>query len=196
MVPQRHDHSRIGLLGGSFNPAHEGHREISLAAMNLLGLEAVWWLVSPRNPLKDPESYMPYEERLWRARRMAQHPSIVISNFEERRRLLYTADTLEALTELWPDMRFVWLMGADSLETIHEWKDWRRIFELIPIAVFNRPGHETAPEASVAAKEFAAFRREGEEARALADAEPPAWAFFSQTANPASATDLRARWGI
>ena len=191
MVPQRHDQSKIGLLGGSFNPAHEGHREISLAAMKALDLDAVWWLVSPGNPLKDPSQYAPYEERLTRARRVADHSSIVVSNFEQRRNLQYTVDTLQALIDLWPDMRFVWVMGADSLETFHLWKDWRQIFSLAPIAVFNRPGHEQAAEESEAARDFAAFRLDGAAAKDLAGSEPPAWSYFGTTNNPASSTALR-----
>ncbi|MEE2691405.1 MAG: nicotinate-nucleotide adenylyltransferase [Pseudomonadota bacterium] len=191
MIPQRHAHSKIGLLGGSFNPPHRGHREISLAALDWLGLEAVWWLVSPGNPLKDPDGYMPYAERLWRARRVADHPRIVISNFEERRRLRYTVDTLQALSDLWPQIRFVWLMGADSLSTFHLWKDWKKIATLAPIAVFNRPGHEAAADTSEAAKELALFRLEEKDGAKLPDADPPAWAFYSATANPISSTALR-----
>lgn len=196
MIPQRHNQSRIGLLGGSFNPAHEGHREISLAALKALGLDAVWWLVSPGNPLKSVDDYAPYELRLAKARAVADHPLIVVSDFERRKDLQYTVDTLEALTAVWPDIEFVWLMGADSLETFDRWKDWRRIFALAPIAVFSRPGYETAAEDSVAAKEFALFRLEGDAARSLAEAEPPAWAYFSETANPQSSTLLRARESI
>lgn len=193
MVPPRHNTSLIGLLGGSFNPAHEGHREISIAAIERLGLDAVWWLVSPGNPLKETASYAPYEQRLAEARAIADHPLIVVSDFERRKHLQYTVDTIETLIALWPQMRFIWLMGADSLECFHHWKDWRRIFALAPIAVFNRPGHETAAEESPAAREFAAFRLEGAGAVTLVDAEPPAWAFFADTANPASSTRLRAR---
>lgn len=193
MIPQRHDQSKIGLLGGSFNPAHEGHREISLAAIDWLGLDAVWWLVTPGNPLKDAGHYAPYEQRLARARAVADHPAIIVSNFEERKGLRYTVDTLDVITAIWPDARFVWLMGADSLACLHEWKDWRRIFTTVPIAVFNRPGYEKAPAESVAAREFAAFRLDGRRAARLADAEPPAWAFFPDTANPESATRLRAQ---
>lgn len=181
----------IGLLGGSFDPAHEGHAHITREALRRFGLDAVWWLVSPGNPLKDPKEYAPYEARLAKARIVAADPSIVISDFERRKNLRYTVDTLETLTALWPEMRFVWLMGADSLETLHHWKDWRRIFALVPVAIFNRPGHEHAAEDSPAAREFAAFRREGASARALAEAEPPAWAFFDKPAIPLSSTQLR-----
>ncbi|MEX0644025.1 MAG: nicotinate-nucleotide adenylyltransferase [Parvularculaceae bacterium] len=186
---------KIGLLGGSFNPPHDGHREISLAALDWLGLDAVWWLVSPASPLKDAAAYAPYEIRLAKARALARHPQIVVSDFERRRDLQYTVDTIAALKDTAPSTRFVWLMGADGLASVHQWKDWRKIFLLAPVAVFNRPGFADAALASPSATEFAAFRIEAGEARALADAEPPAWAFFERTANPASSTAIRGRRG-
>lgn len=195
MIPQRHDASRVGLLGGSFNPAHDGHREISLLALKRLRLDAVWWLVSPGNPLKDESAYAPYEERLKRARKAAGHPRIIVSNFEERKGLQYTVDTLEALTALWPQIDFVWLMGADSLATFHRWRDWRRIANLAPIAVFNRPGFEEAWRAAPAAEELSPFRIEDSAAETLAGAEPPAWVFIEAPRNPQSSTAIRAGRG-
>jgi nicotinate-nucleotide adenylyltransferase len=192
MIPQRHDTSRIGLLGGSFNPAHEGHREISLLALKLLHLDAVWWLVSPGNPLKDAGDYAPYEERLTIARKVSDHPRIIVSNFEERKGLQYTVDTLETLVTLWPQIDFVWLMGADSLASFHRWRDWRRIANLAPIAVFNRPGYEAAIKESPAAEALAPFRLEENAAARLAGAEPPAWAFIGSSNNPRSSTAIRA----
>lgn len=194
MIPQRHDTSRIGLLGGSFNPAHEGHREISLAALKHLRLDAVWWLVTPGNPLKDESyDYAPYEERLAAARRIANDPRIIISDFERRKGLQYTVDTVETLHDLWPQMRFVWLMGADSLEGFHRWKNWRRIASLVPFAVFNRPGHESAPLSSEASRELALFRLPASRAADIVDTYPPAWTFVETTKNPASATEIRRR---
>jgi nicotinate-nucleotide adenylyltransferase len=192
MIPQRHDDSRIGLLGGSFNPPHDGHREISLAAIERLKLDAVWWLVSPGNPLKDPGAYAPYEERLALARRVSSHPRIVVSDFENRKNLQYTVDTLATLEALWPQLRFVWLMGADALLEFGRWKDWRAIFAMVPIAIFARPG-SAAPLKSEAARAFAPFRIDPEDAGDLAGAEPPAWVYFQDTRNPASSTALRAR---
>ena len=195
MIPQRHAASRVGLLGGSFNPAHEGHREISLLALSRLGLDAVWWLVSPGNPLKDADEYAPFDERLRTARKVSDHPRIIVSNFEERKGLQYTVDTLETLGALWPQIDFVWLMGADSLSTFHRWRDWRKIANLAPIAVFNRPGHESAWRTAPAAQALAEFRREESEAASLPTAEPPAWIFIGQPANPQSSTAIRARKG-
>jgi nicotinate-nucleotide adenylyltransferase len=194
MIPQRHDDSRIGLLGGSFNPPHDGHREISLAALERLRLDAVWWLVSPGNPLKDANTYAPYEERLGLARRVASHPRIVVSDFERRKNLQYTVDTLATLEALWPQIRFLWLMGADALLEFDRWKDWRTIFTMVPIAVFARPGVE-APLTSESARAFSPFRIDPEDAGDLAGAEPPAWVYFQDTRNPASSTALRARAG-
>jgi nicotinate-nucleotide adenylyltransferase len=195
MVPQRHDTSRIGLLGGSFNPAHEGHREISLAALKLLRLDAVWWLVSPANPLKEGSGYdyAPYEERMAAARRVADHPRIIVSNFEERRGLQYTVDTLQALLDLWPQIRFVWLMGADSLAGFHRWRNWRRIASLVPFAAFNRPGSAEEALASETAKELALFRVPQGRAAEIVDMDPPAWTFIEATSNPASSTEIRHR---
>ncbi|MEZ5916740.1 MAG: nicotinate-nucleotide adenylyltransferase [Parvularculaceae bacterium] len=195
MTPQRHDQSKIGLLGGSFNPAHGGHREISLAALKLLELDVVWWLVSPGNPLKDPAAYAPYDARMAQAQRVADHHRIVVSNFEQRKDLHYTVDTLETLGALWPQMQFVWLMGADSLAGFHRWREWERIWRLAPIAVFSRPGDEDAAETSEAGKRFAAFRLDERDAASLADREPPAWVFLRATANPVSSTALRERAG-
>lgn len=193
MIPQRHDTSRIGLLGGSFNPAHSGHREISLAALSALRLDAIWWLVTPGNPLKEADAYAyaPYETRLATARRVADHPRIIVSNFEDRKGLQYTVDTLEALHDLWPQINFVWLMGADSLENFHRWKDWRRIASLTPIAVFNRPGHEDAVNESLAARELALFRSPAGRADEIVGAYPPAWTYIDSTRNPTSATQIR-----
>ncbi|MDZ7629096.1 MAG: nicotinate-nucleotide adenylyltransferase [Parvularculaceae bacterium] len=191
MIPGRHDSSRIGLLGGSFNPAHEGHREISLVALKRLQLDAVWWLVSPGNPLKEANAYAPYEDRLKAARKVSDHPRIIVSNFEERKGLQYTVDTLETLTALWPQINFVWLMGADSMATFHRWRDWRKIARLAPFAVFNRPGFETAWTSSPAADALAAFRLEPGAASGLAGTEPPAWVFIDEPTNSQSSTAIR-----
>ncbi len=184
---------RIGLLGGSFNPPHEGHREISLTALDRLGLDEVWWLVSPGNPLKDPDIYAPYDERIAAARRVANDARIVVSDFEQRTGVQYTVDTIERLRAAHPDARFVWLMGADSLENFHRWKDWRRIAGAIPIAIFNRPGHGEAALAGEAASALVHARISAEQGASLADARPPAWAYFQDTNNPLSSTELRSR---
>ncbi len=159
-------------------------------ALERLRLDAVWWLVSPGNPLKDPDIYAAYDERMHRARAVADHPDIVVSDFERRRNLQYTVDTLDQVINANPGADFIWLMGADSLAGFHRWKDWRRIAELAPIAVFNRPGYGDAALASEAAENLAPFRVEAEEGDLLAH-EPPAWIFFADADNPLSSTALR-----
>lgn len=184
---------RIGLLGGSFNPPHQGHREISLAALERLGLDAVWWLVTPGNPLKDPSIYADYQDRLRLARLVSNHADIVVSDFEHRHALTYTAETLDALQALNPNTAFVWLMGADGLENFHRWKNWRGIAETVPIAVFNRPGHSDAALKSEAAEALSTFQLPAENAMQLWNSPPPAWIFFPDTENPISSTAIRNR---
>jgi nicotinate-nucleotide adenylyltransferase len=141
---------RIGLLGGSFNPAHQGHRKLSLHAIRALGLDEVWWLVSPGNPLKAEEGMAPYAARLASARAMARHAPIRVSGIEARLGTRYTADTLDKLVRLYPRHRFVWLMGADNLAQFHRWRDWRGIARKVPIAVIARPGYDARAHASPA----------------------------------------------
>ncbi len=130
---------RIGLLGGSFNPPHEGHVHISLEALKRLRLNEIWWLVSPANPLKDPKSYTPFSKRMEQAETITHaHPRIHISDIEQHAKTNYTVDTIEYLQAHHPKIQFIWIMGADNLITFHQWKSWRKIIHLIPIAVFNR----------------------------------------------------------
>lgn len=178
-------------MGGSFNPAHDGHREISIAALARLDLDAIWWLVTPGNPLKDQDTYADYDERLRTARDVADHQDIVVSDFEKRRNLQYTVDTLDQIKDANPNADFVWLMGADSLSNFHRWKDWRRIAELAPIAVFNRPGYGDAALESDAARTLAPFRMTHGDDDLLSH-EPPVWVYFSDTDNSLSSTALRA----
>ncbi len=191
MTSARDPSQAIGLLGGSFNPAHEGHLGISLAALARLGLDRVWWLVTPGNPLKDPRAYAPYEDRLAAARRIANDPRIAVLDFEARRNLQYTADTLEALRSRHPAHRFVWLMGADSLRDFDQWRDWRRIAQTVPIAVFNRPGLADAALRSETARALKANRIDEAAAETLADTPPPAWVFITDTDIPVSSTAIR-----
>ena len=133
---------RIGLLGGSFNPAHRGHRRISRAALDALGLDEIWWLVSPGNPLKPAKGMAPFAQRFASARRMARGTRIRVTGIERDLGTVYTAETLAALVRLYPKSRFIWLMGADNLAQLHRWRDWRRIARLVPIAVATRPGYD------------------------------------------------------
>jgi nicotinate-nucleotide adenylyltransferase len=184
---------RIGILGGSFNPAHQGHREISLAALTLLNLDEVWWMVSPQNPLKPVDGMAPLATRVAAARKVARHPRIKVTDIEARLGTRYTADTLRKLCETRRDCRFVWLMGADNLVQIADWKDWTQIFHLLPIAVFDRPSYTYRAMAAQAARRFQAFRQREQAAGRLAITPAPAWTFIHHRLNPISATEIRAK---
>ncbi|MDJ0978434.1 MAG: nicotinate-nucleotide adenylyltransferase [Erythrobacter sp.] len=132
---------RIGLLGGSFNPAHGGHRRVSIFTMNALGLDEVWWLVSPGNPLKPSDDMASLHARLRSAQHHARRARIVPTAIELELDTRYTVDTLAKLTKRYPNREFVWLMGADNLAQFHLWKGWRRIARAMPIAVIARPGY-------------------------------------------------------
>jgi nicotinate-nucleotide adenylyltransferase len=183
----------VGLLGGSFNPAHRGHRHISLLALRLLALDEIWWLVSPQNPLKSALGMAPLAARLDAARLVARHPRIRITDIEARLGSNFTADTLTALRSRFSGTRFVWLMGADNLRQIPHWGRWTRIFDLVPIAVFARPTYSLRALGGLAARRYARRRIEPSRARHLAEMTPPAWVFFATRLDPLSATAIRAR---
>jgi len=183
-------HRRIGLLGGSFNPAHGGHLHISALALKLLDLDQVWWLVSPQNPLKPVDGMAPFAVRLEGARRIAKADRrILITDLESRLGpSRYTADTLKALRRRFPRLRFVWLMGGDNLVQIPKWERWPEIFRTVPIAVFNRPSYSLKALSGLAAKRFARYRVAASDERRLAEMEPPAWVFFHTRLDDSSAT--------
>jgi len=182
----------VGLLGGSFNPAHGGHLHISLLAMKQLRLDEVWWLVSPQNPLKNAAAMAPFPKRLASASAYAHHPNIVVTDVERRLGTRYTADTLEAFKVCFPRTHFVWLMGADNLVQISDWQRWTRIFNLVPIAIFDRAPYSFDALASKAAHAFARFKLRQKDAAGLVERGPPAWIFFHTRLHPGSATEIRA----
>lgn len=188
----RHAGLSVGLLGGSFNPAHAGHRHISLYALKTLGLDRVWWLVSPQNPLKPTRGMAPLAERLAEARAVARDPRIAVTCLERDLGTRFTADTLEALARRFPRTRFVWLMGADNLGQIPRWKRWERIFRTVPVAVFARPAYSLRALGGKAARRFARRRAGAGGIRGLAGRKPPAWTFLRNPLHPASATAIRA----
>ncbi|MBC7140917.1 MAG: nicotinate-nucleotide adenylyltransferase, partial [Rhodobacteraceae bacterium] len=147
----------IGLLGGSFDPAHAGHAHITREALKGFGLSRVWWLVSPGNPLK-ARGPAPMAERIARARSVMDHPRVVVSDIEARLGTRYTAETLQRLMALYPGVRFVWLMGADNLAQFDRWQDWEWIIRHVPIGIFARPGSRLAARGSRAADEYARYR--------------------------------------
>jgi nicotinate-nucleotide adenylyltransferase len=183
---------RVGLLGGSFNPAHPGHLHISQLALDILALDAVWWLVSPQNPLKPAAGMAPLEVRVAAAReRAAPEPRIFVSDLEQALGTRYSVDTLSALVKRYPATRWVWIMGADNLSELHRWKDWTRLFDLAPVAVFDRPTYSFPALQGEAAKQMAEHRVTRINAAALADAKPPAWMFLWSAFDPTSATAIR-----
>ncbi len=183
---------RIGLLGGSFNPAHEGHRHVSVEALKRLGLDEVWWLVSPQNPLKSDDGMEPLASRVARARMIAHHPRIRVDAPELLLGTRYTLDTVRALRRRYPHAKFVWLMGADILPQLVHWQGWRDLFGTIPIAAFARPGWSYPALLSAAPRAFARYRVTAEQARGLATCEPPAWCFIPSRLDSHSATAIRA----
>lgn len=184
---------RVGLLGGSFNPAHEGHRHIAELALKHLGLDEVWFLVSPGNPLKEAKGMAPLAKRLASAAEQARHPRLRAVAIEQALGTRYTADTLAALIRRFPRTSFVWLMGADNLIQLPKWERWSSIFNTVPIAVFARPSYSTNALAGKAAHRFSPARRRSlHRATRLASRKPPAWVFLHTRLHPASATSIRA----
>ncbi|HEU5046238.1 MAG TPA: nicotinate (nicotinamide) nucleotide adenylyltransferase [Rickettsiales bacterium] len=186
---------RIGLLGGSFNPAHEGHLHISREALKQLKLDQVWWLVSPQNPLKSRTDMSSYEVRLASARSMTRNdPHITVSDFEQKHGLQYTYATLAALKKHYPGTKFVWIMGADNLASFHRWQRWRSIIEMMPIVIFDRAPFSHIALRSKAALAMQRLRLPGRGISAIAD-KAGHWAYMYILArrHPASSTAIRAR---
>jgi len=182
----------VGLLGGSFNPAHDGHRYVSTEALRRLGLDEVWWLVSPQNPLKPVAGMAPLAERLEEARTAARHPRIRVTALEARLGTIWTIDTIRALGRRFPGTRFVWLMGADNLVQIPRWRAWSSIFHRVAIAVIARAPYDSKALSGKAARRFAHRQLPAEAARRLVRQPPPAWTFLVLRRHPAAATLLRA----
>ncbi len=183
---------RVGLLGGSFNPAHAGHRHIAELALRRLRLDQVWLLVSPGNPLKRDHRMMPLAKRLASARAIADGRRIVATAIEAALHTRYTVDTLRALRRHFPRIRFVWLMGADNLVQLPRWRGWLEIVHTTPFAVLPRPTYTHRALAGQAAHRLRAARRPASLAPALADMTPPAWVFLPAPLHAASATAIRA----
>lgn len=181
---------RIGLLGGSFNPAHAGHRHIALLAKRRLQLDQVWLLVSPGNPLKPSDGMAPFCERLASARGIADGRRIVASSIEKTFNTRYTVDTLRLLLRRFPEARFVWIMGADILEQLPRWRRWRDIVHALPFAVLPRPDYNHRALAGQAAHRLRASRRPARES-VLLPGQAPGWVFLPERQNPLSATAIR-----
>lgn len=183
---------RIGLLGGSFNPAHQGHVHISRQAALALGLDAVWWLVTPGNPLKDRTNYAPLAERLEAARAVADSRLITVTAIENDLKTRYTIDTLSQLKRRMPRTQFFWLMGADNLSGIVAWRQWSRIFHLSPIAVVGRPTYSLKALNSKASIRFKSSRRNSSALRAVGQKiRAPLWTFIFCRLHDASSSEIR-----
>ena len=182
---------RVGLLGGTFNPAHEGHRLASLTALKRLGLDAVWWLVTPGNPLKDNAGLPSLAYRVQQAQAVACHPAIKVTGVEAALRTRHTARTLRVLIARCPRVRFVWLMGADNLTQFHRWRDWRTIAALMPIGVIDRPGSTHQASRSRAAIALGRWRLDERDGLLLPTEPAPAWMLIHGPLSPVSSTALR-----
>ncbi len=182
----------IGLLGGSFDPPHGGHLHISEEALKRFGLDRIWWLVTPGNPLKT-RGPAPLSKRMAACENMLHHPRIEATDFERHTGTQFTAETLQALFHTYPRTRFVWLMGADNLAGFHKWDNWKWIMENIPVGILARPGQRTAARTSVAAKHYEFARISGKLSHRLPHIRKPAWCLINAPMNKASSSAIRAR---
>lgn len=182
---------KIGLLGGSFDPAHKGHLHVAETALDLLGLDFVWWLVSPQNPLKKNSSLL--ENRLESARKVARGPKMVVTKIETYLKTQYTIDTLKALKKNYVGVRFIWLMGGDNLAGFENWRGWKDIVKEVPICVVSRPSAGPKARLGRMARQFEHHRLAPTKARALVYKKAPAWVYVPARFNSLSSTQLRAR---
>lgn len=191
-IPYARAGQKIGLLGGSFDPAHAGHAHITREALKLFGLDRVWWLVSPGNPLKT-EGPAPMAQRMDRARQVMTHPRVCVTDIERRLGTRHTAQTVAALQRNYPGVRFIWLMGADNLAQFDQWQEWHDIMARVPVGVLARPGQQISARASRAARIYRAARLGARASHLLARAETPAWCFVNVPMVDLSSTVIRLR---
>jgi nicotinate-nucleotide adenylyltransferase len=183
---------RIGLMGGTFNPPHEGHVLCAVTALLKLRLDRVWWMVSPGNPLKSPANTADFARRIAMSRALATDPAIEVTGFEAGLSApFYTWSTIAFLRQRYPRARFVWVMGADNLATFHRWQHWRRICSMVPVAIVDRPGWRLRALSSPAAHFLANRRLPETKAPLLLAAAPPAWVLLSAKLSHASSTAIR-----
>ncbi len=182
----------VGLLGGSFDPPHEGHVHISKTALRRFNLDRIWWLVSPGNPLKS-QGPAPLADRIEASQSVMQHPRVQITDVESTLGTRFTAQTLEHLIASYPGVRFVWLMGADNLDQFDKWQDWRWIMETVPIGVMARPGDRITARTSKAARIYRNAKLSGRASSRLGQGEAPRWCFINMPMSDASSTAIRNR---
>lgn len=181
----------IGLYGGSFNPPHDGHRHVATMALKRLQLDRLWCLVTPGNPLKDTNNLPSINQRMTATSRLMDHPAIDVTGFEQQAKTRFTAETLDWLITKRPEIRFVWVMGADNLRLFHKWQRWKDIFHQIPIAIIDRPGYSLSPLSATAAQHFAKARLDEENAKMLAYYKSPVWTFLHGPRSDLSSSDIR-----
>ena len=184
----------IGLLGGSFDPAHSGHVHITHEALKRFGLSRIWWLVTPGNPIKTAGP-APLSQRMERARTVMQDPRVTVSDIEAHLGTRYTAQTLARLRGCYPGVRFVWLMGADNLAQLHRWQNWQEIMQTVPVGVLARPGDRLSARMSPAARLFARYRISGRASQLLGRKDAPAWCFVNVPMVAQSSSAIRATGG-
>jgi nicotinate-nucleotide adenylyltransferase len=183
---------QVGLFGGSFNPPHAGHALVAEIALRRLGLDQLWWMVTPGNPLKSQRELAPLVERLRQSEAIGRNPRIKVTAFEASHNVRYTADTLALVRARNPGVDFVWVMGADNLRDFHRWQRWREIAMTFPIAVIDRPGATLSFLSSTLAKTFDYARVDETRARRLARMKAPAWTFIHGPRSLLSSTAIRA----
>lgn len=190
-LPTVYPGMRVGLFGGSFDPPHDGHVQVSLVALRALHLDQVWWLVSPRNPLKRNAPSNDLSRRIRAARQLIRHPGIKVTGIEAALGTTYTSETLRRLLPRLRGVTCIWMMGADNLANFHRWRGWQTIAASIPFAVFNRPGSARNALASPAAHALRRARRDPSDAAGLGESPPPAWVFLPSPHVDISSTALR-----
>ncbi|MDQ0560640.1 nicotinate-nucleotide adenylyltransferase [Rhizobium mesoamericanum] len=182
----------VGLFGGSFNPPHDGHALVAEIAIKRLGLDQLWWIVTPGNPLKDRRHLLPLAERITLSEQLIRHPVIKVTAFERNFATSFTANTLARVKARNPHVHFIWIMGADSLKTFHQWQHWQDIVNTFPIAVIDRPGSTLSFLSSKMARTFDFARVDEDDSRALWKRHAPAWTFIHGPRSGHSSTAIRA----
>ncbi len=180
----------VGLLGGSFDPAHAGHVKITKAALICFDLDEIWWLLSPGNPLKKT-SHASFNSRFQSASLMMQHPRVLVTDIEKRIGTSYTVDTLSTLKHCFPKIQFIWLMGADNFVQFDQWRQWERIMYTVPIGILARPGNRLAPLTARSARKFRRFRVATKQSRRLAKAQVPSWCYINLPMSDLSSSSIR-----
>ena len=182
---------KIGILGGSFNPAHEGHLSISKIALQRLNLDVVWWIISPRNPLKKYDILYDFEERVSSAEKVIDTNHISVSKLEKDAQIKYTIGTVEYLNTRYFGTKFIWIMGADNLKNFHRWREWDKLALTVPIAIIDRPSSSLDVTSSLFANKYRKYRVDEADAQNLANKKKPAWVFLHSKLNDQSSSQLR-----